>query len=114
MSRGVFARKLKTSSLLFAISIFFVSTCMPSFADTQQIKPISVREKLAALEASSGGRIGLSAINTANKTRIQYRAEERFPFQSTFKVIGVSAILRQSMTDSHLLQQSISSTVLTE
>ena len=32
----------------------------------QQIRPTSLHKKLAELEVSSGGRIGLFAINTAN------------------------------------------------
>ncbi len=85
--------------LLVTITISFISTCMPVFASAQK--------KLAELEVSSGGRIGISALNTANNARIQYRAEERFPMQSTFKMMGVSAILKKSMTNSHLLQQKI-------
>jgi len=96
------------SLFLTIIVVNFISTDLVSAQ--QQIKPTSVHKDLAELEASSGGRIGLFAINTANNMRIQYRAQEHFPFQSTFKVIGVSAILKQSMTDSHLLQQKITYT----
>jgi beta-lactamase class A len=39
--------------------------------------------------------------------RSRYRAEEHFLFQSTFKVLVVSAILKQSVTDAQLLQQKI-------
>lgn len=67
----------------------------------------TVQEKLAALEAASGGKIGLSALNTANNTRIQYKAEMRFPMQSTFKVMGVAAALKQGMRDLDLLQQKL-------
>ncbi len=66
-----------------------------------------VEKKLAALELSSGGRMGIAAINTANNQQIQYRANERFPFKSTFKIIGVAAILKLSTSDPHLMQQHI-------
>lgn len=70
----------------------------------------NIQKDLRKLELSAGGRIGVFAINTGNNTRLQYRAKEHFPFQSTFKVIGVSAILKESMTNHHLLQQKITYT----
>ncbi len=97
---------LKRALLLTVILISFVSACMSVLA-RGSTDLTSIQNKLAALEASSGGRIGVSALNTATNTRIQYRAKERFPFCSTSKVIGVSAILKQSMTDSRLLQQKV-------
>ena len=98
---------LRCLLLQVAITISFVSACMPILAGAQQMKLASIQKKLAELEASSGERIGVSAINTATNTRIQYRAKERFPFCSTSKVMGVSAILKQSMADSHFLQQKV-------
>ena len=97
---------LRRLLLPLTILVSFVTTCA-TFAGTEHINPISIQKKLAELEASSGGRIGFSAINTANNTHLQYHAQERFPFCSTCKLIGVSAILKQSMTDSHLLQQKV-------
>jgi hypothetical protein len=46
-----------------------------------QIK--TVQDQLAKLEASSGGKIGISAIDTGNHQRIQYRAHEHFPMGCT-------------------------------
>jgi len=62
---------------------------------------------LKELESASGGRLGVSAINTANHAEIQYRKNERFPFCSTFKVMGVAAILQESTKKPNLLQQKI-------
>ena len=78
-----------------------------STSSKQNVKPYPIQEKLAELEVSSGGRIGISAINTGNNNRIQYRADERFPFCSTSKVIGAAAILKQSMSKNNLLQERI-------
>lgn len=89
--------------LLIIITIL-MSTLIPAFANTVQT---TIEERLAALEASMDGRIGVFAMNTANNQHIQYRASERFPVQSTFKVMAISALLKQSMTDKHLLQQKI-------
>ena len=91
--------------LMFLLSlIVFVNT---SFASTQQINLAAIQKKLANIEVSSGARIGLFAINTADNTIIQYRAKERFPMCSTSKVMCVSAILNKIMTNSDLLQQKI-------
>lgn len=92
---------------LTVIAGSFVSTC---FAITQhQVKLTSIHKELRALETSSGGRIGVFVINTANNMRIEYRAREHFPLQSTFKIMGVAAILKQNMSDSDsgLLQQKM-------
>jgi beta-lactamase class A len=60
-------------------------------------------DKLKALESSTEGRIGVFAVNTANDHRIEYRANETFPTGCTSKVIGVSAVLKKSMSDPSLL-----------
>lgn len=67
----------------------------------------SIHDQLAKLETSSGGRIGLAAINTGNNQQIQYRANESFPMQCTSKVMGVVAILKKSMRDNQLLQERV-------
>lgn len=90
-------------SLLVVFTVTFYSACI--FAHTAT--PISIQKDLAKLEFTSDGRIGLFAINTANNRVVQYRATERFPMCSTSKVMAVSAILKQSMKNSHLLQQKI-------
>ncbi len=70
-------------------------------------KPMSVQEKLALLETSSGGKIGLVAINTDNNQMIRYRADERFPMGCTSKMVGVAAILKKSMSNNKFLQERI-------
>lgn len=91
-------------ALLFVAAVFLVVTYMPAYANRQGPK---LEKELAKLEAQSGGRLGISAINTGNNQDIHYHAKERFPLQSTFKVIGVSAVLKKSMTDNHLFQEKI-------
>jgi len=44
----------------------------------------SVHKKIQMLEEKSGGRLGISAIDTNNHHVIEYRSAERFPFCSTF------------------------------
>lgn len=67
----------------------------------------AIQQKLAELEKSSGGRLGVALINTADNTQILYRADERFPMCSTSKVMAASAILKQSETKKDLLNQRV-------
>lgn len=98
---------IRFSLLLVAAVLVFIHVCMPVFANIHKSNQTNIQKQLAALEVSSNGRIGLYAINTENNTDIQYRANERFPFCSTSKVMVVSAILKQSMTNAHLLEQKV-------
>ena len=101
----IFSFRRCFSVLMFTMG--FMSICMAGAASAQQIENTSIQTKLADLEASSGGRLGLVAIDTANNKRIQYRSEERFPFCSTGKIMVVSAVLKTSEKNSSLLQKHI-------
>jgi beta-lactamase class A len=47
----------------------------------------------AALEARHGGRLGVAVFDIATGNRMAYRADERFPMCSTFKLFAVAAVL---------------------
>lgn len=79
----------------------------PAFADANHNLSNSAQTQLTALENQYGGRIGVYALDTANNTKIEYHAHERFPFYCTAKMMGVAAILKKSMTDKKLLQEKI-------
>lgn len=66
--------------------------------------------RFAKLESTYGGRLGVYALDTANGAQTGYRADERFPFCSTFKFILAGAILAESTQNAGLLQQRISYT----
>jgi beta-lactamase class A len=101
--------KSKSFSLLkltlFIPLMLFV--CRLSFAAAQDTSSSTLFHQL---EASSEGRIGIYAINTANGEHVQYRSNERFPMGCTSKVVGVAAVLKKSMLDKTLLSQKISYT----
>jgi len=67
----------------------------------------AIHQKLAELEKSAGGRLGVALINTADNSQIVYRGEERFPMCSTSKVMAASAVLKQSETNKTLLNKRI-------
>jgi len=94
--------------LIIGISVSFTSIC--GFANAQQTTSIQPQERFATLERSFAGEIGVYAINTNNDQTIAYRADKRFPVQSTVKFMAVSALLKQSTGDEHLLQEKINYT----
>lgn len=67
----------------------------------------AVQQKLADLEKSTGGRLGVAMINTADNSQIVYRGEERFAMCSTSKVMAASGILKASEKDKNLLNQPV-------
>lgn len=66
------------------------------------------RQRLSAIESSLDGRLGLFAWDTEDGRRLAYRANERFPMCSTFKLLLVSAILHLSAQQAELMQQVLS------
>lgn len=75
-------------------------------AAPQQETASAIRQ-FAQIERVLGGRIGLFALNTADHTQLRYRADERFPVCSTFKVLLVGGILQQSTRTDGLMQRRI-------
>lgn len=67
----------------------------------------SGRDAFAALEASTGGRLGVAALNTGNGAAASHRADDRFAFCSTFKLLAVSAVLKRSTDEHGLLDRRI-------
>jgi beta-lactamase class A len=51
--------------------------------------------RIAAIEARIGGRIGVTALDTGNSRRLDYRQDERFPMCSTFKFLAAAAVLKR-------------------
>jgi len=86
--------------LIITVSLFFSAA---TFSSTQECISINLKK----LEREFDGKIGLYAINTNNNEVIAYRANAHFPIQSTYKLIGVSALLHKSENDKDLLDQKI-------
>ena len=55
----------------------------------------TLAERLAAIEAGSGGRLGVAVFDTHTGARHGHRDGERFPMCSTFKFLLASAVSRQ-------------------
>ncbi|QDQ25975.1 class A beta-lactamase [Chitinimonas arctica] len=67
----------------------------------------TAQAQLAQLELAFKGRIGFFAIDTGNGSSLGYRADERFPMCSTFKMMLAAAILARSTQTDGLLKQRI-------
>lgn len=51
------------------------------------------QERLAAIENTHGGRLGVSIMDTGSGRRVGHRADERFPMCSTFKFLAAAQVL---------------------
>ena len=54
---------------------------------------MDVAAALAALEAEFDARLGVYALDTGSGRVVEYRADERFAYASTFKALAVGAVL---------------------
>jgi len=55
--------------------------------------PALAGDRLAAVEAKVGGRLGVAALDMASGAKLAHRAEQRFAMCSTFKAMAVAAAL---------------------
>lgn len=95
---------MKYLKIFVAIIIF---NSFSAFANNQPTELLSAQQQFTALETATGGRVGISALNTENNMRIQHRANELFPFDCTSKTFVVAAILKKSMNNPLLLQERV-------
>jgi beta-lactamase class A len=74
------------------VRVFLLLTFLAASAASAENDPAN---RLAAIEARIGGRIGVAAVDTSNDKHLDYRAEERFPMCSTFKFLAAAAVLKR-------------------
>jgi beta-lactamase class A len=67
-----------------------------AFANTPAVAaaPRPTARDFAALEAASGGRLGVTLLDTGSGQRFGHRQDERFPMCSTFKFALCATVLR--------------------
>ncbi|MGH8082740.1 MAG: class A beta-lactamase [Lysobacter sp.] len=63
--------------------------------------------RLRELEKTSGGRLGVAALDTGSGQRMQWRGDERFRMCSTFKFLLGAAVLRQVERGKLSLQRKV-------
>ena len=93
--------------LLLSMAILPFASVAVSAGSMPDNAKAKVAARLAALEASAHGRLGMAAFDTADGSRLDYRSDERFPFCSTFKLMLVAAILARAAGQIALLDQRL-------
>lgn len=84
-------RRFLSNSTLAATSLALGQAC----AEKPQNIFQRLSQQVAELEKSSGGRIGVYALDTDNGKFAGHREEQRFPMCSTFKFLLASAVLKR-------------------
>jgi beta-lactamase class A len=88
----------KSLCLRISLTISLLSVSLSAFANATSF---------AELWATSGGHLGVSALDTANNQTVDYHAAQRFPMDSTFKLMLVAAVLQKSMSEPKLMQETL-------
>ncbi len=63
--------------------------------------------RLAALERKTGGRLGVSVLDTETNIGFDYRETERFPMLSTFKTLAAACVLARIDQNEDALERRI-------
>jgi beta-lactamase class A len=75
-------------------SVIAALVCTAAFAISSTPGTNHAADRIAAINARVGGRIGVAALDTGTGRQIEYRPNERFPMCSTFKVLAAAAVLK--------------------
>ena len=86
-----------TRRSLLAASVGAASGAMalPAWARTSAASPRPL-DRLKALEARHGGRLGVSILDLRTGRRVDHRGEQRFALCSTFKLLAAAFVLARS------------------
>src|SRR6478736_4717975 len=82
----------------FGSSAFAVagSLILPNLSGAAQSGTAPLINAIEQLELKSGGRLGVSVLDTATGVPIHHKGDERFPMCSTFKLLASAAILKDA------------------
>lgn len=90
---------LATAAILFFMVPFVIS--MAASANDRLLDAIHT------VETRLDARVGVSILNVENGREWQYRADERFPLTSTFKLLACAAVLHKVDRESETLDRRI-------
>ena len=91
-------------SSLFLLLILLGNTAQSAITNAEHA---ALDRQLATLEQQHQGRIGVALYQPDTGLSYGYRAEERFPFASTFKALLAAAVLQRSEFDPQWLQRVV-------
>lgn len=95
-------RQFASSTLAVAGSLF-----LPNVSGAASGGTAALIEAIKQLELKSGGRLGVSALDTTTGVPIHYEGDERFPMCSTFKVLAAAAILKDAGSNLERLERRV-------
>jgi beta-lactamase class A len=86
----------RQAALVIAVGAIGCAVALSRQSARAAIDALSVlQEDFAALEAESGGRLGVAVLHTGSGGFVGHRADERFPMCSTFKLLAAAAVLKR-------------------
>lgn len=102
--------KNKFKLYLYIVLLILVTVFLLLFLLLNPISSSKNNKIFLDLENKYQGKYGIYVLNTANGKVIEHRANERFPFCSTSKIMIVAAVLKLSMQNDSLLSKRINFT----
>lgn len=96
----IFSRR---STLALLLPVTFAAASFPRRLLAAPVLPAT----FFAIEARTGGRLGVAALDAKGETFAAWRAEERFPMCSTFKLLLAAAVLARVDEGRELLSRRI-------
>lgn len=103
MTPRIFLRRRLVLAAMAAAALSLAACVAPAEPPTQVVPSISAGPGGAAaddaferLETEFGARLGVYAVDTGTAETVEFRADERFAFASTYKALAVGAVLEQS------------------
>lgn len=95
-------RQFASSALAVAGSVF-----LPNVSGAASGGTAPLIEAIKQLELKSGGRLGVSVLDTTTGIPIHHKGDERFPMCSTFKVLAAAAILKDAGSKLERLERRV-------
>jgi beta-lactamase class A len=82
-------------AVLFGLAATVTSLSLRAAGSPPGDRLTEANDRLAAIEAREGGRLGVAVLDTGGGAGLAHRAGERFPMCSTFKLMASAAVLKR-------------------
>jgi beta-lactamase class A len=100
-------RRSSRRSFLVGLAATAASVRARAEGSSSQDRLEAANKRLAAIEAREGGRLGVAVLDTATGSKLEHRADERFPMCSTFKLLAAAAALHLADAGAERLDRKI-------
>lgn len=83
-------------AILISVVIFFLTSCgKVTYQTPVNTKSDTYTSAFSQLEGNYGVKIGVYAFDTETNKEVIYRADDKFPYCSTYKALAAGAVLKQ-------------------